>query len=228
MVRKKTKALKKVGNRIKTIREELERDHFRVSIFGSARIKRRNPLYKQVHDLALRLAEMDIDVVTGGGPGLMQAANEGHHEGSIYNNSHSIGLGIKLPREQSFNKHLDIKKEYHLFTNRLDEFMVLSNAVVVTSGGVGTLLEFFYTWQLAQVNHIAHIPIILLGKEWPPLIKWLEKYPLENKYFKKADLGLIFLAKDTNEAIEMIKKAKAEYEKGGKDYRKYHTRYKIE
>ena len=85
--------------------------------------------------------------------------------------------------------------------------MSLSNAVVISPGGIGTLLELFYTWQLSQVQQICNIPIILLGKQWPPLIKWLEKYPLKSRYFDKKDMSLLFLAKDVKQATEIINKA---------------------
>ena len=195
---------------------KLRKNRFRVTIFGSARIKRGTWIYNQVRALARLLGERDIDVVTGGGPGLMEAANKGHKKGSKDTGARSIGIGIKLPSEQTFNKHLDTKKEFKRFSRRLDVFMALSNVVVVAPGGVGTLLELFYTWQLVQVKQMPNIPIIMLGKQWPALIKWFKKYPLKSKFFGKKDVNLLFLAKDCSEAIKMIDKAHRKYEKGGK------------
>ncbi|MCH8945639.1 MAG: LOG family protein [Nanoarchaeota archaeon] len=211
----------------KKLIEKLKKDSFRVTIFGSARIKRGTLIYNQVRTLARLLGERGIDVVTGGGPGLMEAANQGHKKGSKKTGARSIGIGIKLPREQTFNKHLDIKKEFKRFSRRLDVFMALSNVVVVAPGGVGTLLELFYTWQLVQVKRIHNIPIIMLGRQWPALMKWFEKYPLKSKFFEKKDINLLFLAKDCSETIKMIDKAHEMYQKKGKDFRLNNKRYKL-
>lgn len=211
----------------KKIKKELRNGDFRVTIFGSARIKKGNPVYKEVVEIAQMLGERGIDVVTGGGPGLMEAASKGHMNGSKKTGAHSIGIGIKLPKEQKFNKHLNIKKEFHRFSHRLDTFMALSHAIVVAPGGVGTLLELFYAWQLEQVENICDMPIILLGKQWPPLIKWLENYPLKNNFFEKKDLKLLFLADDSKEVIKMIDEAHKEYKKGHKYYCMNYKRYKL-
>ena len=161
--------------------EENEQNHFRVAIFGSARITKGDSNYKLVHDLAKLVAEAGMDVVTGGGSGLMNAASEGHHDGRKDQKTHSVGLRIKLPMEENEAIHLDIKKEFSRFSNRLDSFMQISNAVVVAPGGVGTMLELFYTWQLLQVKHICNIPIILLGSMWLDFIEWIKKHPLEKE-----------------------------------------------
>ena len=115
--------------------------HFRVSIFGSSRIKKSDKIYNEIYHLARMLGEEGIDVVTGGGPGLMEAANSGHKAGSRESRAHSIGLGITLPKIQKFNNSLDYQKTFSRFTGRLDKFTLLSNAVVVAPGGVGTTLE---------------------------------------------------------------------------------------
>ena len=208
-------------------KKEFNDGDFRVTVFGSARIKKGDRVYKEVKSLAKMLGKRGFDIVTGGGPGLMEAANSGHMEGNGKNGAHSIGIGIKLPREQRLNTHLDIKKEFNRFSNRLDTFMSLSNAVVVAPGGVGTLVELFYTWQLVQVKQICNIPIILLGKQWPPLIKWLEKNPLKSGFFKKEDLKLLFLAKNAKEAVKMIDMAHQEYEKGNKNFCLNYKKYKL-
>ena len=136
-------------------------DFYRVSIFGSARIKPDTPEYTQAYRLAEELAKRGADIVTGGGPGLMEAANRGAREGS--SESRSFGLSIQLPFEADANSHLDVKYQHQRFSSRLDEFMRISHAVVITPGGIGTLLELFYTWQLLQVDHIAPRPVILIG-----------------------------------------------------------------
>lgn len=203
--------------------------HFHVTIFGSSRIKKNDSIYKQIYLLAKMIGERNIDVVTGGGPGIMEAANRGHREGVKKGkyDAHSIGLGIKLPHEQKFNESVQLYQKFEKFSRRLDNFMLLSNAIVVAPGGIGTLLEMFYAWQLMQVKHTCNIPFILLGKHWEGLIKWMEKYPLKQKYFKKVDLNLVFLANDYHEAIKIIDKAHEHWKKGGKDFCLNYKRYKL-
>ncbi len=213
--------------KISVIEKELREKRFRVAIFGSARIKKNDAVYKQIYELGKLLGERGIDVVTGGGPGLMAAANSGHKEGNGSSDSHSIGLNIILPREQKLNKYVDIDKKFVRFSKRLDNFMLLSNAVVVAPGGVGTLLEFFYSWQLVQVKHVCSIPIILLGEMWEGLIKWLESYPLKKKYFNKEDLYALFLARNCREVIKVIDKAHEEYKQGKKDFCLGYKKYKV-
>ncbi len=184
----------------------MKQKRLRVAIFGSARLKRSDPAYKEVYLLAKMIGERGFDVVTGGGPGLMQAANSGHKIGAKKNGSHSIGLNIRLPREQGFNKHLDIKREYNKFSSRLDAFMELSDVIVVASGGIGTLLELFYSWQLVQVGHISRLPIILMGDMWPGLVTWLKKEPLKRDLFDQHDLNMLIAAKDSKTTIKLIDK----------------------
>ena len=226
---------KKVKKRIRkiivpqltTIQKELKEKKFRVTIFGSARAKRGNDEYKQIYTLAKMLGEKNIEIITGGGPGIMEAASRGHKKGRKNKKVHTIGLNIKLPFEQKINKAVDISKTFKHFSERLDNFMLLSNVIVVAPGGVGTLLELFYTWQLVQVKQICNIPIILLGNMWPDLIKWLEKYPLKKKFIEKEDLKLLFLAKNCPEAMKMINNAYKEYNKGNKKYCLNYKKYKL-
>ena len=185
--------------------DELYRKHFRVAVFGSARVKQNDPTAREIYRLAKLIAAEDIDIVTGGGPGIMHAANKGHRDGRIKKGVLSFGLNIMLPMEQKANRHLDIKREFHRFSERLDTFMMLSNAVVVAPGGVGTLLEFLYAWQLVQVKHIDDIPIILLGRMWTPFLRWVERYPLKRGFLDKEDLDPLFLARNHVEAFEIIK-----------------------
>jgi uncharacterized protein (TIGR00730 family) len=199
------------------IKGRINKKHFRVAIFGSARTKKNQTTYKMVHTLAKMIAKEEIDLITGGGPGLMDAASRGHHAGrkNKYNGSHSIGLTIKLPHEQTKDYHLDIEKDFNKFSGRLDKFMQLSNVVVVAPGGVGTILEFFYTWQLLQVKQICdNIPIILLGSMWKGLIEWIKKQPLKNRLLSKEDLNNIFIVNNCQEAIKIIKMAKEEFKAG--------------
>jgi len=189
-----------------TVSNELNKNHFRVAIFGSARITKKDPSWNEIYKLAHMIAAEDMDVVTGGGPGTMEAACMGHIDGRKSNNSYSIGLNIDIPADQKPNMHLDIKKEFDRFSKRLDTFMVLSNAVVVAPGGVGTLLEFVYTWQLIQVKQICKIPIILLGNMWKEFMKWVERYPLKQDFLEKGDISRIFIAEDCFDAFRIIKR----------------------
>lgn len=207
---------------------ELYEKHFRIAIFGSARIKPQNPEYHQIYQLAKLIAAANIDIVTGGGPGIMNAACKGHQDGRQNNQSHAIGLNIIMPLEQKPNRHLDIKREFDCFSERLDAFMLLSNAVVVAPGGVGTLLEFAYTWQLAQVKHICNIPIILLGKMWSEFMNWIKTNPLKKGFLSKRDVDRLILADTYLDAFQIIKKFHEGYLKGDDiclNFKKYKQAY---
>ncbi|RME43121.1 MAG: LOG family protein [Deltaproteobacteria bacterium] len=195
---------------------QLEGEFFRVCIFGSARIRPDDQLYQTVEHLAYLLALENIDVVTGGGPGLMEAANKGAQRGKTAANSssRSIGLPITLPTETGPNPHLDVKSHHRKFSTRLDEFMRISNAVVVTLGGIGTLLEFFFTWQLLQMGHISERPIILLGRDfWRGLLDWIEKEQLSRHLLSKKDLRHLHLVDTPEEALAIIRPVYAAFRK---------------
>lgn len=200
------------------IPDEIDPTHFRVAIFGSARLQKDDPAYQEVYLLAHRLAELDIDVVTGGGPGLMEAANRGHKIGRKNGSDvHSFGLNIVLPKEQFDNKFLDIKQDFDVFSKRLDAFMLLSNVVVIAPGGVGTLLEFFYAWQLMQVKHTCKMPMILMGEMWRGLLKWIREYPLEQKLLNREDMDSILCVNSWEKAIDVIEEAHRLFKSAGKD-----------
>ena len=179
-------------------------EFYRVSIFGSARIKPDTKEYKGVYTLAKELAENGADIVTGGGPGLMEAANAGAKEGSS-SKSKSFGIRIDLPFEATPNEHLDIKFYHKRFSSRLDEFMRISHAVVVTPGGIGTLLELLYTWQLIQVNHISARPIILVGDMWNGFLDWIKSEPLKAQLLDKSDFDNIVIVKNVHEVTKLLK-----------------------
>jgi len=206
---------------------QINPNHFRVAIFGSARIKPNDPRYNQIFALAKMIAADGMDIVTGGGPGLMEAANKGHQAGRKSEKTRSFGLNILLPTEQEFNKHLDVRKEFRIFSKRLDYFMKLSNVVVVAPGGIGTLLELMYAWQLVQVEHICNIPIILMGDMWKPFIKWIEEWPLKHKRMNEEDMNPIFLADHCREAMKVIRKAHQDFIHRGPDYCWNFRKYKV-
>tara|TARA_B100001079_G_scaffold220018_1_gene195725 strand:+ start:7351 stop:8040 length:690 start_codon:yes stop_codon:yes gene_type:complete len=187
-----------------TVITDMGTEFYRVSIFGSARIKPDTKEYKGVYTLAKELAENGADIVTGGGPGLMEAANAGVKKGSS-SKSKSFGIRIDLPFEATPNEHLDIKFYHKRFSSRLDEFMRISHAVVVTPGGIGTLLELLYTWQLIQVNHISSRPIILVGDMWNGFFDWIKSEPLKAQLLDKADLDNIIIVKNVHEVTKLLK-----------------------
>ncbi len=191
----------------------METDYYRVSIFGSARIQPDTAPFQQVYELAYQLAMRGVDIVTGGGPGLMQAANMGAKDGG--KDSRSIGLSITLPFEADTNSHLDVKRQHRRFSSRLDEFMRISHAVVVTPGGIGTLLELLYTWQLIQVDHIRSRPILLLGgdKMWEELLGWMRKWPLAMNLLSEKDMRHLIICESVEEVITHIEPEIAAFRK---------------
>jgi uncharacterized protein (TIGR00730 family) len=195
--------------------EELSSDQFRVAIFGSARLKEDSPEYYEVFNLARLIASMGIDLVTGGGPGLMEAASIGFYKGKENTSNRSIGLNIALPKEQRYAAHLDVKRQFGRFSERLDSFVELSNAFVVTAGGIGTILELFYTWQLAQVKQVDNKPLILMGEMWLDLLKWMRAWPLKNNLLDQADIDLICLTRDYIETFTVIQESYNHFRGGG-------------
>jgi hypothetical protein len=191
---------------------KLEDTEFRVCIFGSARIRPADPVYQTVYRLARSLAELGVDIVTGGGPGLMEAANRGV-QAARNERSKSYGLPIELPRRlEAPNKHLDIKSQHRRFSSRLDEFMRLSHAVIVAPGGIGTVLELMYVWQLLQVGMIEPRPVILLGRDfWAGLIAWLREQPLGKAFLSEHDLEFVHLVDAPKEVVQIIRTALEAY-----------------
>ena len=200
---KKIQQLNNIVADLDSLVTEIGSNYYRVSIFGSARIKEGTFDYTQVYDLAKKLAQNKTDIVTGGGPGLMEAANAGAKDGS--SDSKSFGLHIDLPFETTPNEHLDVTYHHKKFSSRLDEFMRISHAVIVTPGGIGTILELLYTWQLIQVQHISERPIILLGGMWEGLVEWMKSEPLKKNLISKNDFKNIIIVKDVDEAIEILR-----------------------
>ena len=161
-------------------------------------------MYHMIRELAYQLALRNCDIVTGGGPGLMEASNKGAKMVAGHK-SRSIGLPIQLHTfEGPPNPHLDVKREHRRFSSRLDEFMRISHAVIVTPGGIGTVLELFYTWQLLQVRHIEPRPIIFVGDMWPELIQWMRKWPLTEKLMSDSDFHPITVCQTVEGVIETL------------------------
>lgn len=186
--------------------QELEADQFRVCIFGSARIRPSHPTYHLVYSTAYLLARIGVDVITGGGPGLMEAANRAVRDARS-EGSQSIGLPIGLPMAPELaNRHLDIKSEHIRFSSRLDEFMRLSQAVIVAPGGIGTLLELMYAWQLVQVHMLPPRPLVLMGREmWGGLLEWMKAEMLERGLVSPGDFDTVHLVDAPEEAVRVIR-----------------------
>jgi uncharacterized protein (TIGR00730 family) len=196
--------------------EMRKKNRFRVAIFGSARIEQTDQEYQTVYQLAKLIGAAGMDVVTGGGPGMMQAANQGHNAGDVKGVAESIGLIINLPWENKGNPFLEIYKKFDHFSNRLDTFLKLADAIIITKGGIGTLLELFYVWQHLQVKHIDYKPIILMGEMWETLIEWMKKHPLATGMISPSDFDFIYIVKSNEEAMQLVKKFQEQKQVSGK------------
>ena len=148
------------------------RQNYRVTIFGSARIQPGSFAYESVKQLASELTRMGCDIMTGGGPGLMQAANEGALAVDPQALHRSVGIRVALPFEQQINPFVGEAYEHRTFFSRLHHFMIISDAFVVVPGGIGTLLELSLAWQLLQVRKLYNTPLIFVGKMWAELVEW--------------------------------------------------------
>lgn len=180
-------------------------EHFRVSIFGSSRIRRGDPIYEDVRKLCYELSQLGIDIVTGGGPGLMEAANAGAVEGQGESHSRSFGLPIHLPSEEQSNPFVDKVFRHRTFFSRLHHFVRLSSAFVVMPGGIGTSLETLMVWQLLQVKHLSEHPLILVGKMWPPLVDWMKEQMLSRGLANPQDIEIATLVDTADEVVPIIR-----------------------
>jgi uncharacterized protein (TIGR00730 family) len=190
-----------------------KRQRYRVTIFGSARIEKDSPIYEEVKWLASQLTEMGCDIVTGGGPGLMQAANEGSVMSDPLNLTQSIGIRVNLGFEQEVNPFVEEVFHHQTFFSRLHQFVLISNAFIVVPGGIGTTLEAFMIWQLLQVRHLDNIPLIMVGDMWSELVTWADQNMVQGE-FSLADVEDIAIPQcvDTvQDAIEILKKAQVNW-----------------
>jgi uncharacterized protein (TIGR00730 family) len=184
-----------------------KRERYRVTIFGSARAKPGTFVYDEVKRVAAALAEMGCDIVTGGGPGLMQAANEGAAAVKAPERNRSVGIRVDLPFEQEVNLFVEQAFEHKTFFTRLHHFVLTSDAFVVAPGGIGTVLELMMIWQLLQVKHVHDTPLILVGKMWADLVDWakLNLLKLEQPLASPADLTIPHCVNTADEAIALIR-----------------------
>ena len=185
---------------------------FRVTIFGSSRIARGDALFHLAKDLARQLSEFGCDIVTGGGPGLMEAANEGAQQGSVSGKTKSYGLHIELPLEYEPNPFIDRLSSHRTFFSRLHHFVRLSHAYVVLPGGIGTCLETFMIWQLLQVGYIKDRPLILLGDQWAGLLDWMRKEMVPHNRVYSQELDIAQVVSSIEEAVQIIKEHKERFD----------------
>ena len=172
-----------------------------VSIYGSARLSEDSPFYQLAYDLGKRLSQQNIAVITGGGPGVMEAANRGAMEGP----GASVGLNISLPEEQVNNEYQDISLNFRYFFVR--KFMFVKHAVgfVIFPGGYGTMDELFEALTLVQTNKVKPFPIVLVSKDyWQGLIDWIAGTMKEHHCINVKDLELLHIVDSAEEAAQIV------------------------
>jgi uncharacterized protein (TIGR00730 family) len=173
-----------------------------VTIFGSARTKPRDKYYRAAEAIGKGLAKYQLTVITGGGPGIMEAANKG----AMQNGGKSVGLNIELPHEQYFNKFANVPLHFHYFFSRKVCFVKYSLGFVFMPGGFGTLDEFFEVATLVQTQRIPEFPLILFGSEyWNGLVAWMKTRLEKDKLISPGDLGLLKITDDVDEVVELIR-----------------------
>jgi len=177
-----------------------------VSVFGSARTKRSDPYYAMARKLGKMIAKADLTVITGGGPGIMEAANRGAAEGG----GKSVGLNITLPHEQKANPYANIPITFHYFFARLMMFVKYASSFVCFPGGFGTLHEFYNSMTLIQTGKAERFPVVLIGSEfWDGHIKWIRKQmlDLETPYISPEDMDLFTITDSLDETMMIIQEA---------------------
>ena len=181
-----------------------------VTIFGSARTQENHIMYKHAEEIAFQLTQRGYGIITGGGPGIMEAGNRGAHRGG----GTSVGLNIDLPFEQNSNPYIDPDKnlQFDYFFVRKVMFVKYSQGFIVMPGGFGTLDELFEALTLIQTEKIGRFPIVLFGKEyWGGLVDWLRNIVLKEKNINPEDLNLFHLVDQPDEAIKVIDDFYARY-----------------
>lgn len=172
-----------------------------VTVFGSARTKPEDASYQMAEELGRKLAECAYAVITGGGPGIMEAANKGAHEGDGL----SVGLGIELPHEQGLNKYVDLGLNFRYFFARKTMFLKYSQAFLCLPGGMGTMDEFFEVLCMVQTGKVTNYPIVLMGTEyWSGLLEWMKNTLAAGGYINEDDQELFLLTDDPDEAVAHI------------------------
>jgi uncharacterized protein (TIGR00730 family) len=188
-------------------------EHFSVTIFGSARIKREYALYEDVKRLACELAKLGCRIVTGGGPGLMMAANEGAVLGDPTNRASSVGIRVDLPFEQEANAFVGQVYRHKTFFTRLHHFMMISEAFVVVPGGIGSTLEALMVWQLLQVRRLYGTPLIMVGQMWADLVQWARTHMIDvqPQTADAVDMMIPRCVSNIDQAIDLIREQHARW-----------------
>ncbi len=172
-----------------------------VTIFGSARVHEGEAPYEQARAVARRFAEHDWAVVTGGGPGVMEAANRGAKEGGGL----SVGFNIQLPHEQRSNPYLDISLTFRHFYARKTMFVKAAEGFVVFPGGFGTVDELFEALTLIQTGKVLHFPVVLFDSDyWGELLEWMRKELLAQGMISPEDVDLLFVTDDPERAVQVV------------------------
>jgi uncharacterized protein (TIGR00730 family) len=172
-----------------------------VTIFGSARVPPQHPVYATAEDVGRRFAEADFAVVTGGGPGVMEAANRGAQlAGGL-----SIGFGIELPHEQRNNPYVDLSLTFKHFYARKTMLVKAAEGFVMFPGGFGTLDELFEALTLIQTGKVLNFPVVLFGREhWSGLLEWIRERLQAEAMISAEDEDLLYLTEDPAEAVEIV------------------------
>ncbi len=183
--------------------EELHDIYPCVSIFGSARVKPGDDIYEKTVIIARKLAQNGYHIITGGGPGVMEAGNKGAKEGG----GKSIGLNIKLPMEEKPNPYIDIKLDFRYFFVRKVMFLKYAQAYIGMPGGFGTLDEIFEAVTLIQTKRMKPFPLVLVGSDyWGPLMDWINEHLLKRGYISSEDMELLTVMDDPDDVVKFIKK----------------------
>ena len=178
-----------------------------ITVFGSARTRPEDPIYELARTIGRRLAAAGYAVITGGGPGAMEAANRGCREGGGL----SVGCNIELPHEQGLNQYVDLGIEFRYFFARKVMFVKYADGFVILPGGIGTLDELFESLTLIQTGKVRHFPVVLVGRSyWAGLIDWMRDTMLAQGAIGETDLNLFQVTDDPDEVIDIIRTNRAE------------------
>jgi uncharacterized protein (TIGR00730 family) len=184
-----------------------KRSRYSVTIFGSARLTQDSATYADVQQLATDLTRMGCDIITGGGPGAMEAANAGSVLADPDNLTQSIGIRVALDFEQQTNTFVEQAFQHRTFFSRLQHFVLISDAFVVVPGGIGTTLEALMIWQLLQVRNMRQAPLILVGPMWAQLVDWAKRSMVQGQeaYADAADMAIPTCVDSCEAALALLK-----------------------
>jgi uncharacterized protein (TIGR00730 family) len=198
--RTEAQRLERIHNELVRGIKALSRVKCGITLFGSARVPPGHPVYELAREVGRKLGEAGFDVITGGGPGVMEAANRGATEAGAL----SVGLNIDLPFEQGPNEFQDIALDFHYFFTRKVMFVRFATGFVVLPGGFGTLDELFEALVLIQTSKIRHFPVVLVGTEfWAPLLDWTRERLVGDGYIDPQDVDLVALTDDPDEVVRL-------------------------